>query len=55
MLQTLRENKSIKLQKQIKLSCLLVQRINEVEYRQETTQNVLTVLHDTLHYLRLSH
>ena len=48
------KNKSIKLQK-IKLSRLLVQRINEIKYRQETTQNVLTVLHNTLHYLRLSH
>ena len=41
--------------KKIKLSRLLVQRINEIKYRQETTQNVLTVLHNTLHYLRLSH
>ena len=41
--------------KKIKLSRLLVQRINEFKYRQETTQNVLTVLHNTLHYLRLSH
>ena len=33
--------------KNIKLSRLLAQRINEIKYRQETTQNVLTVLHNT--------
>ena len=55
MLQTLREKQKYQVTKKIKLSCLLVQRVNEIKYRQETTQNVLTVLHNTLHYLRLSH
>ena len=57
MLQTLREKQKYQVTKKIKikLSRLLVQRINEFKYRQETTQNVLTVLHNTLHYLRLSH
>ena len=54
MLQTLREKQKYQVTK-TKLSRLLVQRINEIKYRQETTQNVLTVLHNTLHYLRLSH
>ena len=56
MLQTLREKQKYQVtNKVIKLSRLLVQRINEFKYRQETTQDVLTVLHNTLHYLRLSH
>ena len=55
MLQTLREKQKYQVTKKIKLSRLLVQRINEIKYRQETTQNVLIVLHNTLHYLRLSH
>ena len=41
--------------KKIKLSRLLVQRINEFKYGQETAQNIPTVLHKNLHYLRLSH
>ena len=53
MLQTLQEKK-YQVTKKIKLSRLLVQRINEIKYRQETTQNVLTVLHNTLHYSALS-
>ena len=53
MLQTLREKRKYQVRKKIKLSRLLVQRINAFKYRQETTQNVLTVLHNTLHYLRL--
>ena len=52
MLQTLREKQKYQVTKKIKLSRLLVQCINEIKYRQETTQNVLTVLHNTLHYLR---
>ena len=44
MLQTLREKQKYQLTK-IKLSRLLVQRINEFKYRQEMTQNILTVLH----------
>ena len=40
------KNKSIKLQK-ITLSRLLVQRYNEFKYRQQMTQNELTVLHNT--------
>ena len=39
----------------IKLSRLLVQCTSEFKDRQEMTQNLLTVLHNTLHYLRLSH
>ena len=58
MLQTLRQKQKYQVTnvgvEKIKLSHLLVQRINEFKYRQEMTQNVLTVLHNTLHYLRLS-
>ena len=53
-LQTLREKQEYQVKK-IKVSRLLVQRINGFKYRQEMTQNVLTVLYNTLHYLRLSH
>ena len=57
MLQTLGEKqKNIKLQKNKLITfATIVQRINEFKYRQQMTQNVLTVLHNALHYLRLSH
>ena len=50
MLQTLREKQKYQVTKKLKLSRLLVQRIIEFKYRQETTKNVLAVLHNTLHY-----
>ena len=53
MLQTLGGKQTYKVEKKKELSRLLVQRINE--FRQQMTQNTLTVLHNTLHYLRLSH
>ena len=55
MLQTLRGKQKYQVTnvgvKKIKLSYLLVQRINE--FKMNKIQ--LTVMHNTLHYLRLSH
>ena len=59
MLQTLRQKQKYQVTnigvEKIKLSRLLVLRTSEFKDWQEMTQNVLTVLHNTLHCLRLSH
>ena len=53
MLQTLGGKQKYQVTKN-KLACVLVQRINEFKYRHQMTQRVLTGLHNTLHYVRLS-
>ena len=59
MLQTLRQKQKYQVSnigvEKIKLSRLLVLRTSEFKDRQEMTQNVLTVLHNTLYCLGLSH